>query len=120
MAARGCALADWHRGRVVLIGDAATAFLPSAGVGASMALESSAVLADELLRVEAASVPHALRMSEKRHRRRVERAQQASRNLAKVMTVTSRPAAWARGEIMKHYSVERLVKNLVASLDAPV
>lgn len=39
---------QWTRGRVALVGDAAAAFLPTAGIGASMALESAAVLADEL------------------------------------------------------------------------
>lgn len=38
-------LPTWHRGRVGLIGDAAHAMLPSAGQGASMALEDAAVLA---------------------------------------------------------------------------
>lgn len=38
----------WVRGRVALVGDAAASFLPTAGIGASMALESAAVLADEL------------------------------------------------------------------------
>lgn len=44
----------WVRGRIVLVGDAAAAFLPTAGIGASMALESAAVLADELSRTDAA------------------------------------------------------------------
>jgi 2-polyprenyl-6-methoxyphenol hydroxylase-like FAD-dependent oxidoreductase len=44
----------WQEGRVVLVGDAAAAVLPTAGLGASLAMESAAVLADELLRVDAA------------------------------------------------------------------
>ena len=39
------ALPTWHRGPVVLIGDAAHATLPSAGQGASMAMEDAIVLA---------------------------------------------------------------------------
>jgi len=38
-------LPRWHRGRIVLIGDAAHATSPSAGQGASMALEDALVLA---------------------------------------------------------------------------
>lgn len=39
---------DWHKGRVVLIGDAAHASTPHLAQGAGMAIEDSLVLADEL------------------------------------------------------------------------
>lgn len=38
----------WHRGRVVLIGDAQHAVSPVSGMGASMAMEDASVLVDEL------------------------------------------------------------------------
>jgi salicylate hydroxylase len=38
----------WSRGRTVLLGDAAAGFLPTAGIGAGMAMESAGVLAEEL------------------------------------------------------------------------
>jgi 2-polyprenyl-6-methoxyphenol hydroxylase-like FAD-dependent oxidoreductase len=41
---------DWHRGRVVLLGDAVHATTPHLGQGAGMAIEDSLVLADELAR----------------------------------------------------------------------
>lgn len=40
----------WHRGRVVLIGDAVHASTPHLGQGAGMAIEDSLVLAEELVR----------------------------------------------------------------------
>ncbi|WP_066805377.1 FAD-dependent oxidoreductase [Sphingomonas asaccharolytica] len=40
----------WHRGRVVLIGDAVHATTPHLGQGAGMAIEDSIVLAEELVR----------------------------------------------------------------------
>lgn len=40
----------WHRGRVVLLGDAVHATTPHLGQGAGMAIEDSIVLADELKR----------------------------------------------------------------------
>jgi 2-polyprenyl-6-methoxyphenol hydroxylase-like FAD-dependent oxidoreductase len=49
-----------RKGRVVLCGDAGTAFLPTAGVRASAALRSAAALADELSRADARLVPLAL------------------------------------------------------------
>ncbi|MEO6338703.1 MAG: FAD-dependent oxidoreductase [Caulobacteraceae bacterium] len=41
---------DWHKGRVVLIGDAIHATTPHLGQGAGMAIEDAIVLADELAR----------------------------------------------------------------------
>src|SRR5262245_46054430 len=66
-------MSEWVRGRVVLIGDAFAAILPTAGIGASMAMESAAVLADKLGRVDARSVDRALRLFVRRRRRRVDR-----------------------------------------------
>ena len=40
----------WSRGRTVLLGDAAAAFLPTADVGASAAMDAAAPLSDELSR----------------------------------------------------------------------
>jgi 2-polyprenyl-6-methoxyphenol hydroxylase-like FAD-dependent oxidoreductase len=39
---------DWHKGRVVLLGDAAHATTPHLGQGAGMAIEDSIVIAEEL------------------------------------------------------------------------
>lgn len=76
---------SWRRGRVVLLGDAACAFLPTAGIGASLAMESASVLADELSRSDATHVTSALAFYEARRRSRVEAAQDASRKLAKAI-----------------------------------
>lgn len=43
---------DWHKGRVVLIGDAVHATTPHLGQGAGMAIEDSIVLAEELQRAD--------------------------------------------------------------------
>lgn len=42
----------WHRGRVVLLGDAVHATTPHLGQGAGMAIEDSLVLADELTKAD--------------------------------------------------------------------
>jgi 2-polyprenyl-6-methoxyphenol hydroxylase-like FAD-dependent oxidoreductase len=44
---------DWHKGRIVLLGDAVHATTPHLGQGAGMAIEDSLVLADELARADA-------------------------------------------------------------------
>jgi 2-polyprenyl-6-methoxyphenol hydroxylase-like FAD-dependent oxidoreductase len=41
---------DWHRGRIVLLGDAAHATTPHLAQGAGMAIEDAVVLAEELVR----------------------------------------------------------------------
>jgi 2-polyprenyl-6-methoxyphenol hydroxylase-like FAD-dependent oxidoreductase len=41
---------DWHKGRVVLLGDAVHATTPHLGQGAGMAIEDSVVLAEEIAR----------------------------------------------------------------------
>lgn len=43
----------WHRGRVVLLGDAAHSCPPTIAQGAALAVEDAAVLADEVVRAEA-------------------------------------------------------------------
>jgi 2-polyprenyl-6-methoxyphenol hydroxylase-like FAD-dependent oxidoreductase len=75
----------WTLGRVVLIGDAAHAILPTAGMGASLAMESAAVLAEELCRTDSKFLITALEKFVERRRPRVDRIQSRSRRLAKVM-----------------------------------
>lgn len=74
-------LPRWTSGRVALVGDAAHAILPSAGVGASMAIESAYVLADELSRASSVQVAAALGRYEQRRRSRTDRVQRQSRQL---------------------------------------
>jgi len=81
---------NWVFGRIVMIGDAGAAFLPSAAVGASMAMESAQVLADELTRVDAAGVPEALQRYVHRRRARVHAIQNRSRWLAPFMVPRTR------------------------------
>lgn len=75
----------WVSQRVVLLGDAAAGFLPTAGVGASMAMESAAVLARRIAGGDRARLPERLRDFERAQRPRVERAQNNSRQLARLM-----------------------------------
>jgi 2-polyprenyl-6-methoxyphenol hydroxylase-like FAD-dependent oxidoreductase len=61
----------WHRGPMVIIGDAAHAPSPSSGQGASMAAEDGVILAKALR--DLPSVPEALAAYEGERRRRVEK-----------------------------------------------
>lgn len=110
---------EWVVGRVALAGDSATGFLPTAGVGASNAIKSAAVLADELGRAEAATVPQALSLWEQRMREKVERNQQDSRRLAKLMFVRGHTVAKARDALLKHYPVEKVADDVLKSNTGP-
>ena len=69
----------WHRGRVVLGGDAAHACVPHLNQGAAMAIEDAATLADEL--VAGDTVEAALAAYSARRYPRVQFAQKASRDV---------------------------------------
>ena len=111
---------DWIKGRVVLLGDSACAFLPTAGIGASMAMESASVLADELSRAGARDVPLALSFFERRRRTRVEAAQEDSRKLSKLMFKKSAPLAWARNQAIRFMKLDSLTKDIVKMLGEPI
>lgn len=110
----------WTRGRVALLGDAACAFLPTAGVGASMALESAAVLDDELGRTDTHFLAGALARYEKRRKSRAEAFQQESRRLASMMMIESVPLSWGRDQLMKFYTLDMLARTITQSLAEPI
>ncbi len=110
---------SWVQGRVALCGDAAAGFLPTAGVGASNAMRAAAGLADELSRCDAATIPLALELYEKRCRRVVEGNQTDSRNLARIMFVRRKAFAWARDQVARRYPAERMLGQIIDSMHEP-
>ncbi|MDP1962036.1 MAG: NAD(P)/FAD-dependent oxidoreductase [Reyranella sp.] len=111
---------EWGKGRVALLGDAACAFLPTAGVGASMALESAAVLDDELGRTDARFLAGALARYESRRKPRAETFQEDSRRLGSMMMIESVELSWGRDQLMKFYTLDMLAKNIAQSLAKPI
>jgi FAD-dependent urate hydroxylase len=109
----------WVQGRVALCGDAAAGFLPTAGIGASSAMRAAAGLADELSRADAATVPLAFELYEKRCRRVIERHQADSRRLARVMFVRHRPLARARDQLVRRYPAGRALSQIINSVHQP-
>ena len=110
----------WVHGRVALIGDAAAGFLPTAGIGASMALESAAVLADELSRSGAAHLQNALALYVKRRFRRVLAAQDQSRWLARLVFVRSPLLVSLRNRALRRVSLRRMVGPIYRQLSTPI
>ncbi|UFU02748.1 FAD-dependent monooxygenase [Ruania suaedae] len=114
----------WATGRTVLLGDAAAGFLPTAGIGAGMAMESAWVLA-RLLRDPhptgsadgGPSVPGLLTSFEARQRPRVEAAQDNSRRLAHLMFRRSRAWAAVRDLVARRVSVARALGPIRELLD---
>ena len=91
-------LPAWHRGRVVLLGDAAHAVSPSAGQGASLALEDAIVLAKCLRDV--APVESALARYEALRRPRAERIVADGRRRGTYKALRSRAAVRLRDLVM--------------------
>lgn len=109
----------WVHGRVALCGDAAVGFMPTAGVGASNAMRAAAALADELSRADAASIPLALELYEKRCRARVEANQTNSRRLARVMFVRPAFLAKTRDELTRRFPPKWALSEIVGSVHRP-
>lgn len=128
--------ARWTVGRATLLGDAAAGFLPTAGVGASMAIESAHALAGRLIEAGntngagsrgmvatpvqpgdmAARIPDALRAYEAEQRPRVERAQRNSRKLADLMFRGGGPKTSARDAAARFIGVRTALRPTLALL----
>lgn len=99
-------------GNVVLIGDAADGFLPTAGIGASMAMDSASALADELLRCDPDQLDYALTLYEKRQHERVISAQNTSRTLGNIMFVKNPVLSWLRNQSLRFVTVNSFLKGV--------
>ena len=106
-----CRVKHWSKGRVLLLGDAAVGFLPTAGIGASMAMDSAAALNDELARADSNHLGYALRLFEARQRNKVEKAQTYSRKLGKWMFIQSKFLCQLRDAFLPYYSLERMLND---------
>lgn len=107
----------WFKQNVVLLGDAACGFLPTAGVGASMAMDSASALIDELSRSDSEHLEYSLKLFETRQKKRVESAQTDSRTLAKIMFVKSKLVSSIRDYSIRFYTLKQLVKNISKTIE---
>lgn len=109
-----------RKGRVVLCGDAGTAFLPTAGVGASAALRCAAALADELSRADARLVPLALDHYLERTTRPVRAQQRDSRRLARAMLLRSSTLCRGRDVAVRHVPARSTIGSVLAAANERV
>ncbi|MCI0488227.1 MAG: FAD-dependent monooxygenase [Blastocatellia bacterium] len=90
---------QWHKGRVVLIGDAAHALTPNMGQGAAMAIEDAFVLATCLRRC--ANLALALQTFTGSRRKRVDRVRSQSYRLGRIAQYESKTACLLRNLVVK-------------------
>jgi FAD-dependent urate hydroxylase len=88
----------WHRGPVVLIGDAAHATSPNAGQGASLAMEDALVLA-RCLR-DLPDVQRAFAAYERLRRERAEKVVAYSHRIGRSKTISNPVGVWIRDLVM--------------------
>lgn len=112
-----CRADRWAVGRVALLGDAAASFLPTAGIGAGMAMESAAVLAPRLIGASPETVGEALLAYERAQRPRVEAAQDSSRRLAQLMFRRSRALAAIRDLAVRLVPLATVLRPIRKLLD---
>ncbi len=112
-----CRTRQWVNGNVALLGDAADGFLPTAGIGASMAMDSAARLADELSRMSPGCLPYALELYENHQKRRVVAAQNTSRTLGNLMFIKNPLLANLRNASLQFVSVNSFLKNIRALIE---
>ena len=91
----------WHSGRVCLIGDAAHATTPSAGQGASLALEDAVVLAQCIRDIDAPQAAFAT--FERLRRTRVETIVKQSRRTGSTKAVSGPIGEWVRDRILPFF-----------------
>ncbi|SEC50668.1 2-polyprenyl-6-methoxyphenol hydroxylase [Paramicrobacterium humi] len=109
----------WATGRTVLLGDAAAGFLPTAGIGAGMAIESAWVLCNTLTGAAPGGVAERLARYEAAQKPRVEAAQSNSRQLARLMFRRSTLLAHVRNTAMRFVSVDVALAPIRKLLDEP-
>lgn len=106
----------WAVGRCILLGDAAAGFLPTAGIGAGMAIESAMVLATYLDGVTPEAVPAVLKAYERAQRPRVVAAQSNSRRLARLMFRRSPSLAAVRDTASRFVSLRAALRPITRLL----
>ncbi|MBS1908008.1 MAG: FAD-dependent monooxygenase [Actinobacteria bacterium] len=104
----------WVVPGAVLLGDAAAGFLPTAGIGAGMAIESAWMLARMMRGADPSSLPARLAEWERLEKPRVESAQSNSRTLAKMMFRRGVAVAWMRETAVRMMSIRAALKPILA------
>lgn len=103
----------WAAGHAVLLGDSAAGFLPTAGIGAAMAMESAWMLGRMLAHADRENLDAVLADWERVQKPRVESAQSNSRMLATLMFRRGKAIAWLREVAMRVMSVKAVLGPII-------
>lgn len=103
----------WVAQGAVLLGDSASGFLPTAGIGAAMAMESAWVLGRMLAHADRGGLSQVLAEWERIEKPRVEAAQSNSRTLARIMFRRGRVVAWLRETVMRLLTVKAALGPII-------
>lgn len=106
----------WAHGHTILLGDAAAGFLPTAGIGAGMAMESAWMLCHTIAALTPAVVPSGLTRYETVQRPRVESAQSNSRQLAGLMFRRGSLLAFLRDVVARITTVKIALRPIIKLL----
>lgn len=102
-------LSKWYKGKVCLIGDAAHGISPHIGQGASLALEDTVVIAEQLKLNKECEAAFQAFQSERQSR--VERIIKNARKVGHTKTKTNPIAAWFR-DLFIGYFISRQIQQL--------
>ena len=111
---RDVEMSTYAAGRAVLIGDAAHSMSPQLGVGAQLAIEDAAVLANKL--AESADLPTALQAYSRTRTIQLSRYQQASRWLTPLFQSHSRLLAGMRDHLLSRAMLAPIAKRFARDL----
>ncbi len=93
-------LQSWHAGRVVLIGDAAHAMMPSTAMAVAMGMSDAMTLVREIVKYEPAQLPLAAAAYEKERRRRVTYVQKEADIVWKLLVLNKLPV-WLKNALIR-------------------
>ncbi len=111
---------EWRRGRVVLLGDAAATLLPSVGAGAATAMESAAVLNDELSRADSRHLSGALALYERCRHEPVTGLQDGSCTMFRMATTRRAALAAVRDAAFRVVPEGMMMRDVERSLEQPI